>query len=248
MNFAMYSASRIEFITYIIAKLLRMAFFFVFVFALFGNTREIVGYSKAEVLLFFAIMNTLDIGLQLIYRGLTQVPVTIRTGELDLVLTRPLSPFFWSAFRMFDFYDLTTIPAAVFFLAYAIHLLPFSLNAMMILQGIFFWCVSFSIALLLNILIAAAAFWLTEVENMVWLYRDLAYMSRFPPNIFPTGIRWFFTLCIPILVVTTYPTKALLGHLSSLEMGWAILLVIGLTLFTHHIWQKAIKRYTSASA
>jgi ABC-2 type transport system permease protein len=248
MNFATYSASRVEFASYTCAKLLRMGFFLVFVFALFGNTKSIAGYSEAEVLLFFAVMNTLDIALQLIYRGLTQVPTTIRTGDLDLILVKPVSPFFWSAFRMFDLYDLVTLPAALFFLGYAIHRLATFPSPEQIFLGCFFWMISFILSLLLNILIAASAFWITEIENGVWLYRDLIYMARFPPEVFPGGVRWFFTFIIPILVIASFPTKALLHRLSLLEGLWALLLVIGLTLFTRWVWNKAISHYTSASA
>ena len=248
MNFAIYSASRIEFFSYTLGKLLRMAFFFVFVFALFGNTQEIVGYSKGEVLLFFAVMNTLDIALQLIYRGLTQIPTTIRTGELDLILVRPISPFFWTAFRIFDFYDLTTVPATIFFVWYAIHSLSAPLSLEQIFFGCVFWILSFILSILINILIAASAFWITEIENGVCLYRDLVYMARFPPEVFPSGVQWVFMTILPILVITSFPTKALLNRLTLGEGIWAFVLVIGLGIFTRHVWIKAIRHYSSASA
>lgn len=248
MNFATYSASRIEFICYLAGKLLRMGFFFVFVFALFSKTTSLMGYSKGEVLLFFATVNTLDIGLQLFYRGLTQVPNSIRNGDVDLVLNKPISPFFALSFRIFDVYDLMTIPPSIFFLGYAIHLLPFSLSAEQIALGIFFWFIALFLSYCLNIIFAACAFWITEIENGIWLYRDMVYMGRFPAEIFPAGVRAAFTIFIPILVITNFPVKALLGRLTWTEGIWgcAIALIIGY--FTYALWNKALRHYTSASS
>lgn len=246
--FASNSASRLEFCCYVLSKLLRMGFFFAFAFALVGRQQHYAGYSQGEVLLFFAMMNVVDNILQLFYRGLTVLPRQVRTGDFDFVLSKPVSPFFWSTFHMFDFFDLTTVPATLGFLWYAIHLLPSTPPLSAWLLSGFCLFLGIILAFLLNILIATLAFWSPEIENGVWLYRDLSYVARFPMEIFPRGIQWTMTYLIPIFMIVSFPAKALMGRLSlDLIMASAVLTLL-LTVFTYHLWKSGLARYTSASS
>ncbi|MBP9762510.1 ABC-2 family transporter protein [Patescibacteria group bacterium] len=248
MNFRTVTTSWLEFACYVMAKLLRMGFFFVFVYALFRNTESLVGYSKGEVLLFFAVMNTVDIAFQLIARGLTTIPSMVRRGEYDILLSKPVSPFFASCFKMFDFLDLTTVPAAIAFLGIAIHALPYSVTPQHVLIAVVCWFCSLVMAVSLNVIIASLAFWFTEIENGFWIYRDLVYVGRFPPEIYTSSIRTIFTYLIPILLIVSTPAKALMGQASFGLVATGFIVTVLLVLAARITWQKALRRYASASA
>ncbi|MGB9911382.1 MAG: ABC-2 family transporter protein [Microgenomates group bacterium] len=77
--------------------------------------------------------------------------------------------------------------------------------------------------LFFNALILAFAFHLffcsvcvltTEIDHLVWVYRDLTSMARFPTDIYNKGIRIILTFTIPVIILITVPAKALLGILS----------------------------------
>ncbi len=248
MNFRTNTSSPIEFVSYIIAKTIRICFFFFFVYALFRNTQTLVGYSRGEVLLFCVFMNTIDISFQLFCRGLTTVPTMVRNGEYDTLLTKPVSPFFMSCFKLFDFMDLATLIPSVALVGLAIHELPYSLGASQILLAAVCWICSFLMAVALNVLIASLAFWVTEIENGIWIYRDLVYVGRFPPEIYPKGVQTFFTYVIPILLIVATPTKALIGKATTPMILTTLGMTIFLLLLSRFTWKRAIRRYASASA
>ncbi len=248
LSFAVNSASRLEFISYVFSKLLRMCFFFAFAFALIGKNQGYAGYTTGEVLLFFAMMNVVDNTLQLIYRGLTILPRQVRSGEFDFTLSRPVSPFFWSTFCIFDFFDLTTVPLSVGFLWYAVHLLPYSPSLSAWILTLFCLVIGMLLALLLNILIATLAFWTPEIENGVWLYRDLSYISRFPMEIFPRAFQWSMTFILPFFMIVAFPAKALMGRLSADLVIVSVVFTLLLGLFVRHLWKTGLSRYTSASS
>ncbi len=225
-----------------------MSFFFVFVFALFRNTSALVGYMRGEVLLFFAFMNTIDVMFQLTCRGLMLVPAMVRKGEYDTLLTKPVSPFFLTCFKLFDFMDLGTFVFAIGFLAYAIRDLPYALGGTQILIAAVCWICSFVMAVCLNILIAALSFWTTEIENGMWIYRDLVYVGRFPPEIYPVGIRKAFTYVLPILLIVSTPTLALIGRVQAPTLALMLCMTAILVLLSRFVWLQGLKRYTSASA
>lgn len=248
MNFRVNTASKIEFVCYVIAKVVRLGFFFVFIYALFRNTATVAGYARGEVLLFCAFMNTIDIAFQLFCRGLTTVPNMVRKGEYDILFTKPVSPFFLTCFKMFDFMDLATVGAALVFLVIALLELPYTLLPSNMLLAIVAWGCSLLMAIALNVMIAALAFWVTEIENGVWIYRDLVYVGRFPPEVYPEHIRQFFTFIIPILLIVAMPTQVLIGRARPtyfFVMGGMTLVLL---LVSRFVWQRALQRYTSASA
>jgi ABC-2 type transport system permease protein len=200
------------------------------------------------LLLFFAMMNVVDNALQLIYRGLTILPRQVRSGEFDFTLSRPVSPFFWSTFCIFDFFDLTTVPLSIGFLWYAVHLLPYSPSLSAWLLTICCLVIGMLLALLLNILIATLAFWTPEIENGVWLYRDLSYISRFPMEIFPRALQWSMTFILPFFMIVAFPAKALMGRLSLDLVIASVVFTLLLGLFVRHLWKTGLSRYTSASS
>lgn len=249
IHFSIIATSRIDFFTYLAGKSIRMGFFLLFVEALFARVPTIVGYTKGEVLLFFAVMNFIDILIQLLwYRGMTDLARVVRNGDFDSVLTKPMSPLFWSAFRIFDFFDLTTLPIAFSFLFYAFHELSYIPSPSQIFIGLFLFILSLFLAFAINLLLASLTFWSTEVDNTWWIFRDTIYIARFPPEIFPKIIRLIFTCIVPILVIVTFPTKGLLGLLSPVLIGWACVTTVLTFCFALSIWHKALAHYSSASS
>ncbi len=248
LNFSILATNQLDFITFILAKLLRMGFFFFFVISVFSPNTRVAGYTPQEAFLFFAFMNLIDVLLQLFYRGLTDHPRIVKNGDLDFILTKPVNPLFYCTFRVFDLLDLITLPIAFAFIGYGlwqwggnINIINTSLTALFVILG-------FIIALSLNIIIAALSFWTTEITNAHWIYRDFVYVARFPPEVFPTIIRLALTYLIPIFVIVSFPTKALLHRLSPFEIIWAFLITIITVISALAIWNKGIKHYTSASS
>lgn len=248
LNFTILVSSRIDFWTFIPSKLIRMGLFFVFALSLFRPGTTIVGYSSGEALLFFAVMNIIDVMLQIFYRGLTDHPRIVKNGDFDFILTKPISPLLWSTFRIVDLLDIITAPAAFALFFYALKQANVIITVQTGILTFFLFFLSFILSLSMNIAIASLAFWTTETEHVWRTYREVTYAARFPTEIFPSLARTIFTYFIPIFVIVSFPTKALLHHLSPLEIIWAFLITIITVIAALTIWNKGIKHYTSASS
>ncbi len=249
VNFSIIAASRLDFLTLVIGKMIRMFFFVAFFSGLFAVVQTIGGYAKGEVLFFFAVMNLMDILIQLLwFRGMTDLQRVVRTGEFDAVLTKPMSPLFWTSFRILDFMDLVTVPVAVGILAYAMHLLPVPLAPGALVLGSILVVLGLIVAYAVNLAVASLTFWTTELDQAWWIFRDLTYVTRFPTDIFPRLVQTLFIFIVPIFVIVVFPAKGFLGILSPALIGWAFAaaaLFLSLALF---IWRTAIRHYTSASS
>ena len=111
--------------------------------------------------------------------------------------------------------------------------------------------------LFLNSLFLAFAFHLfacsvcvltTEIDHLIWVYRDLVNMARFPTDIYSKGVRLVLTFIIPAVVLITVPAKALLGILSWQGMALSFAITSVFLWGSLKFWRYALRRYASASS
>jgi len=208
----------------------------------------LAGYSREEVILFFLVFNVIDIAIQFLFRGVYVFRPLIVSGDYDLDLLKPLPSYFRPLFGWTDILDLITLIPLVIFSFYYIF------NNQLLASGI---SIVLFVLLLINSILLGFAFHLltcsigiltTKVDHLIWIYRDLTSMARFPTDIYGKGVRSILTFVIPVIVLITVPTKALLGLLN----GWGILasFLVGIlaSYFSLKFWSWSIKKYTSASS
>ncbi len=247
-RFALYSASRADLVTFILGKFVRMGFFILLAVSLFNHTDTLVGFKEMEVLLFFAIMNMVDVLIQVIwYRGMYNLRDWIKRGKFDAFLIQPVSPLFKVAAMQLDLFDIITLPVAVGYIVVVWIHLPVQPDLIMALTAAAFFVLSMILAFSINLCIASTAFWIQENEGAWALFRDSIYVARFPSEIFPDAIRLAFTFMIPILAIVAFPARALLGLLQPTTLIWAALLTGAWLLLAVTLWRAGLRHYTSAS-
>lgn len=247
-------AAQVEILThwgsllFLLGKIVRFLLFFTFLFMVLSSAETLAGYNREQVVLFFLIFNLVDIMVQFFFRGVYQFRFRVVSGDYDLDLLKPLPSFFQPVFGYSDILDfMTLVPLWGYFLWFVFtnQLFPSVFH--------FF---SF-LALLLNSLILAFAFHLfvcavcvltTEIDHLIWLYRDLTNMARFPTDIYQRGVRFILTFAIPVVVLITFPAKALLGLLSFKGVLLAFLASCFLLLVSLKFWKFALSQYSSASS
>lgn len=235
-------------VLFLIGKVVRFLLFFVFLFMVLSSTNTLSGYSRSEVIFFFLVFNLVDVMVQFLFRGVYQFRFAVVSGNYDLDLLKPLPSFFRPIFGWTDILDaLTLVPLWGYFTWYIFH------------YGIFpdFGLLFLFLLLLINALVIAFAFHLfvcavcvltTQIDHLVWVYRDLTGMARFPTDIYQKWLQWILTFTVPVVILFTIPAKALMGFLSwewvvfSLGLG-AVFLFLSL-----RFWQFSLKRYSSASS
>lgn len=240
-------ASRFGAAIFLIGKLLRFFFFLFFIVILFTKIHLIAGYTIWEMIFFFLTFNLIDIIPQFLFRDVYRFRAQIVNGYFDFTLLKPMSPLFKSLFGGSDLLDLLTLFLMLLLLTFSIH----SIGAVS-LGEIFLYMLlivnSCFIALAFHVLVLSLGVITTEVDNAMWLYRDVTQMGRFPIDIYTDPLRTVLTFAIPVGVMMTFPAKALLGLLS-----WPLIVVacaIGaisciLSLF---VWHYALRFYSSASS
>jgi len=247
-NFSSLVASRLDFMTLVAGKFLRMGFLFLFILGIFEFIPDLAGYTKGEVILFFAFFNLLDLLVQIFFfRGFWFLQDYVRSGEFDKILTYPISPIFLVAFKITDWMDVITLVPTVGLFVYALSyggsltLTAAVCSSLLVVSALL---VAFGFCLF----VASVTFYTTKMGNLWWLYRDLAAVARFPLNIFPPLLVVGLTFLVPIGVIFNWPARALLGELSWLGVTVSFTLAVFWLGVGKWFWDFSIQRYSSASS
>jgi len=234
-------------ILFLIGKIVRFLLFFVFLFTVLGSAKNLAGYSPKQVILFFLVFNLVDISVQFLFRGVYQFRPLVVSGNYDLDLLKPLPSFFRPIFGWTDILDfITLIPLWIYFLWFGFSQEIFRLGNFVLFLALFFSSLILGFAF--HLFVCAVCVLTTEIDHLVWVYRDLTNMARFPTDIYQRGIRLILTFTIPVVILITVPAKALMGILS-----WQGVLgsffISGLFLwFSLKFWHYALSQYSSASS
>jgi len=240
-------ASRFGSALFLLGKLIRFVLFFFFLLVLASRTQAIAGYTLWQVVLFYITFNFIDSLSQFFLREVYRFRSYIISGNFDFYLTKPVAPLFRLLFGGSDILDIPIILISCMFILISLFKIgPISwpeiiLYFSLLLNG-------FVIALSFHIFVLSIGILTTEVDNTLWLFRDLTQMGRFPVDIYKNPIRSLITFVIPVGVMITFPAKAVMGLLSFNAV--VISFLIG-TLFLYlsvRFWRFSLRKYSSASS
>lgn len=232
---------------FLLGKMIRLVFFFAFVVAIFSHVETVAGYSLVETALFFLTYNLVDMIAQIFFRGVYGARRTVTEGDFDFYLVQPCSPLFRMVCSTVDFLDIITLLPVLVMIGMTFARLPayewtrYAAYALLVGNGV-------ALIFAIHVFVAGLAVRTQELENAIWIYRDVMFMGKFPVDVYARPVRAALTFAVPIAVMTTFPAKALLGLLSP---GWAAY-AAGLSAASVALsavwWRGSVARYTSSSS
>lgn len=238
--------NRVFFGLFLFGKSARVLLFLGFLYFLLDSTHGMAGYNKEQIIFFYLSFNLVDAAAQFLFREVYRFRELVISGDLDLVLVKPINPLLRVMLGGTDILDLLMlifITGAVIYTGTNI-----SLNALN-------WTVY--VALLINSMILAAAFHIliltlciltTSIDHLTMVFRDTMAMLRIPVDVYSEPLRGILTFVIPLGIMMTFPPKALMGLLS-LPL---ILVAFGISTAAFYLslffWKRSLREYQSASS
>ena len=240
-------ASKLGASLFISGKILRFVFFLLFLIIVLSKTNIVAGYTLWQMVLFYATFNLIDTMTQFFLREVYRFRGYVISGNFDYMLTKPLSPLLRSLFGGSDILDLIPLFSLLFFIGYitlhlsGVTLLSICIYALLVINA-------FLIALSFHIFVIALGVITTEVDNAIWMFREMTQLGRVPIEIYREPLSFVLTFVLPVAIMVTFPARALMGTLS---FQWVLIAFFfsGLFLFlSYRFWQYALKQYASASS
>jgi ABC-2 type transport system permease protein len=226
---------------------MRFGIFFFFIFILSGSVEEISGYTFWEMVLVFATFNLVDVSSQLFFREVYRFRSYVLDGSVDYFLVRPMKPIFRFLFGGADILDIPLFVISIFLIVFSFSKISdISLGG--IILYIFLIFNAFIIALAFHVFVLGVGVLTTEVDNTLWLFRDLTSMGRIPIDLYKNPLQSFLTFIIPIGIMITFPAKAASGSLLPNLVIISFLVGFIFIIASLFFWRYSLRRYSSASS
>ena len=240
-------ANRTAFVLFTTGKLLRIVMFLVFLSFIFQGNKNIGGYNREQIIFFYLSFNLIDTLAQLMFREVYRFRDLVVTGDLDLVLTKPIHPLIRLLLGGFDPLDLSILFLIVCLtIWYGVNNISHDpalwlLYALLMLNGLV-------IATAFHILALGIGILSTSIDHLMMVYRDFTAMFRIPADLYIEPVRFLLTFIIPFGIMITFPAKALMGALSVQFMVLALIIGIVSFFLALKFWNYSLKQYSSASS
>ncbi len=231
---------------FFVGKIVRFLFFYLFIYYLIRETGSLAGYNFHQTIFIFLTFNLVDILAQFLFRDVYRFRPKIISGEFDLTLLKPQSALFRSMMSGADVIDFVTLPFIFSLTIYfALFLDPGVLEVVLYTALVIN---SLLISSAFHILVMALGIITLEVDYLIWIYRDVLNLGRFPIEIFGRNMRTFLTYLVPLFTMITVPSRVMMG---AIDFGVvAVSFLVGVILFflSLRFWRVALRHYTSASS
>ncbi|MBU0974523.1 ABC transporter permease [Patescibacteria group bacterium] len=235
-------------ILFMVGKILRFSFSLIFLYLIKTTVTSFAGYTSDQMIVFFLTYQFIDLTSQIFYRGVYVFSGKVRSGEFDFLLSKPINPLFRALTGKPDIND------AIFMIpSLAVSFYIFSkLDVVVSWQSLLWYLVLLINGLLIvttiNILVLVIGILTTETEGIIWIYRDLSSMGRFPVEIYMQPLKFILYFIIPIGMMITIPTEVLLGINPSFSIVATMLVGVSSFVVSLKLWEWALKKYSGVGS
>lgn len=231
---------------FFLGKAIRFSMMLAFLFVLRRANAGMAGYTADQVVVFFLTYQLVDISTQILYRGVYMFSPLIRDGRFDGFLSKPMSPLFRALTGHPDINDTLFLLPVLVSTAWIFSTLELALTGVGIAWYLLLLANGFLIATGLHILILAAGILLTDVDGVIWLYRDLMRFGQFPAVVYAEPLRSVLYFVVPVGLMVTIPAEVLLGELTMPKIVGTLLAGVGFLGVSLIAWKYALRQYSSA--
>lgn len=237
----------------IISTTLFTVTYVIFADAIFSNAKTIAGYSRDEMMFFILISQLwFYIFYSLFQRNVDSLIENVNSGNLDLILTKPMPASFYINFNEFNILSVIRDGVVPFgFIIATINWTNINIYPANLLFGFTILIIGTFITNTILFTFALIVFWVGESSSVIGTVLELEDNSghRFPLEGYSDKARRVMLTLIPFGISAGLSTSVILGRSapgSSLLLSLLVLLLFSVS--KEIFWRIALRNYTSASS
>ncbi len=217
---------------------------------IYSNVDTIGGWHQGEMILYIGTFSLLNaINMTLYFFGVNGIPYKVRSGELDLYLTKPVSPLFRLSFENISPGSVPLIMMSICIIAYGVHRMEAQLDAVRILEYLF-WVIIMAILYYdMEVVIRSFSLYVLSMARMEQIEEAGIDLCMKLPGIAFYGVyKFIFYLLLPYGIMATLPVQSMIGDMDCMLAVYGIFVVGLFSALAHLMWKQGLKRYNSASS
>lgn len=216
---------------------------------LYRHTDSIGGWAHDQTRVFMAVLFVVDsIYMVLFHENLDNLSWLVKKGDLDLLLTKPVSSQFMVSCKKVNVTYLGNVVLTGIFLVWAVHQLQAPVGFDQILLFLFSIIFSLSVTYVFRMCFSILALIFQNAEYITFVWYSLYRFGTRPDSMYPSFVRYALLSFIPVAFIASVPARFLVeGVQWDLFLGGLGLSCL-LLFSTAQFWNYALKKYSSASS
>ncbi len=215
---------------------------------IYQNTFSINGWSRDQTYFFLGVFIACDSLFTIFFqRAFWTLPYMINHGDLDILLTKPVSAIFLATFRDINFSQGVNLIIGFFILHHYGAAAGFQGGTQWLLL-LFWMAVGLTAQYLLRFFFVIWTFWLERGITVSRLYYQFYALANKPAGLYPNAIRYLLKTALPFAFLGSVPAESLMGRESPGIYIQVIAILGAYGLLIAYLWRAGLRRYQSASS
>lgn len=247
-NMAHVMAYKKHFVSQIISSLGWGLFSIMTILLLTSHVTTVFGWTRNE-LIFLTVMVNVIYGT---YRALFDTSFwsfsqVIHSGQLDSVLLKPVDSQFQMSAWHIDFSGVIRMFISIGLAIYLVHLFNFQVTILSLFVFLILSITSIILLYSITFSVLTIIIWFSKLHNLYDLINTGMTTSKYPKEMYAGLNGFLFFILLPMIIIISTPTKALLQKGNIWDSALLIAFAIICFTFSRFFWKFALRFYTSAS-
>jgi ABC-2 type transport system permease protein len=246
-------AFRGNYLLKVFVEVLWLGLLLLFYNTIYGRTSAVGGWTKPEYLFFLGCYTALEGLLETFVLGnCSEFAELVRTGELDIILLRPIDEQFLVSFRRIEWSSMPNVVLGAGLMIYGLIEQSWSFDILRLAGfAIGFTCAA-AMAYSFLIMLSATAVWMVRNQSLYELWWLFTSLMRYPREIFSGSwaapLGKIFTFVIPVLLVINVPARTMVKVFEPEMLLFMVAVAAGLVWLSRRLFKRALMSYRSASS
>jgi ABC-2 type transport system permease protein len=218
--------------------------------AVYSNVDRIGTWGKGQMILYIGTFSMINAFNMVIYFfGINNIPDKIKNGDMDLYLTKPVSPLLRLTFERVNPGSVPLLFLSGVLIAYGIKEGGVKITPFLVLGYVFWIGIMTVLYYLVEVLIRSLSFFILTSGNAIILEEaGLTLCMQLPGIVFYGIYKVIFYMILPYGIMATLPVQFLTGEMTFTRAMWGVLVAADFALLTAFVWKQGIRHYNSASS
>ena len=218
--------------------------------AIYSQTGSIGGWDRHQMLLFIGTFSLINaVNMSLYFFGVITIPWKIRSGDLDLYITKPVSTLFYISFENIDIGSVPLVIASLVIIARAVSGMNVQITLWKLLG--YFLLVGMMLVLYydMEVILRTIPFFVIQASSIERFEGEaITLCMKIPGTLFKGAFKVLFYLILPYGIMATIPVQFFAGTLKPAGLIYSVCIVAAFTVFALAFWKLGLKYYKSASS
>lgn len=247
-NWVREAVYRTNFITSVMVDMIWIGIELSLFSVIYANVPTLAGWTQVQVYFFLGIFFSSDALFTMLFqRNFWNFSDLVNKGELDILLTKPVSPLYLALTRW-----LSITASFNFFLGLGITIRysgPAGFVGGWHWLALIFWLgVGLTTAVVVRFAFSVWVFWTERSWAISRLYYQFFAFATKPDALYPRVIRYMILTALPFAFIGSVPARALLKGLEFWEYGLIAVVLGTFVVLDTFLWRAGLRRYQSASS